>query len=300
MTPRLLAVLLGLGLLAFPGAHTVWAQDGEDPEIEVETDETDGEQLDVEVMTEEELEEIGTTVQDIERMIQLPPPAQLGQEADEDLENPRSIFRDKAVREALLGPEPDHVYIPSGIDPMIIPWVRERIVVEEKLKEARDLFDKAQKQITSRDKTEEMHREAQRTAERAQTILEELQENYPEATQANQVEQLSRSVQQVLAMKYTDEGTFDPTRAPEIEERVVELPPWVIENTDGILLDRDDPRESLVLLDDQLLRPGDRLKRYSAITVKEVLPQQVIYDYQGSEFIVKVDAYDPQNQRRRR
>jgi len=72
------------------------------------------------------------------------------------------------------------------------------------------------------------------------------------------------------------------------EPEPVRLPPWIGNNTVGVLLDIEDPSESLVLVQDFILRQGDPVPRFPAVTVKEIRPRQVIYEMEETDFLVPV------------
>jgi len=267
---RMNALVLGLGfgfLAASPLAFGQNEQPGQ-PMPAPESEMTGG---------EEGLEDIGPTVEYIESLMALPPAAQLGREADEDLENPRNLFENEQVREALLGETPRFVYFPVGVDPMIIPWVRNQIVVRERADDARKLLESAQ-QEGERD-----------LARQALDLIDTLDEDYPEAAAAENIEQLRGEIVAFIESPQTDQIVQGP--GAEIQEPKVELPPWIPNNTRGVLLDRENPRQSSVLVGDFILGLGDRIERFPLVVVKEILPQQVIYEYQDTEFIVQVEPY---------
>lgn len=297
MKLRRTSLLLGMGLLLGSSlTATLHAQDEEytpeetDGEAVVD-DSMDGESIDGEEMTDEVyvpmegeadfgFEEIGTTVQDIENLIQLPPTARLKREADEDPLNPDSIFSSPEMREALLGSKPKFVYIPVGVDPMIIPWVREQIVVKEKLADAKRLLEQAR---NSRSKE---------PAESALGVLAELQDMYPNTESGPDIAKLRTDIESYIANPpHEQAGTDDPLQAPDAQRAEVRLPEWIRRNTQGILLDRENPGESIVLVGDFLLRRGDRIERFPTVVLKDILPQQVIYEYQDREFQVPVQPY---------
>ncbi|MDK2970361.1 MAG: hypothetical protein PWP23_116 [Candidatus Sumerlaeota bacterium] len=293
MKLRHTSLLLGLGLLLGTSLHTTLsAQDTEGvmlddqeamddytTEGEEYTEGANAEQPDLEEPTAFGFEEIGTTVQDIENLIQLPPTARLKREADEDPLNPESIFSSPEIREALLGSKPKFVYIPVGVDPMIIPWVRQQIVVKEKLADAKRLLEQARN-----NKTKE-------PAETALGILHELQEQYPDTESAPEIGKLTSEIESFIAkpLASDDDLMGADSQMPGGEE--IRLPEWIKRNTSGILLDRESPSESIVLVGDFLLKRGDRIERFPTVVLKDILPQQVIYEYQDREFRVPVQPY---------
>jgi hypothetical protein len=271
MKMRRFALLLGAGLLtSLSSLHAQLAE----PESVVPTEPADAssaESMDTTGDGSSESGEIGTTVDDIEQLIQLPPSARLKRESDEDPTKPDAIFSDQGTREKLLGKAPKFVYIPVGQDPMIIPWIREQIVVKEKMDDALRLLEEAKKTKTLE------------PAQAALDALREIQTKYPNNDKANEVAALAQTIETFLASP-PDEG-YGPasTKAP--------LPEWVRKNTTGVVLDRNTPSESIVLVGDFLLKRGDRVERFPAVVVKDILPQRVIYEYQGTEYAVPVQPY---------
>lgn len=220
-------------------------------------------------------DDIGMTVEELEGLISLPPTAQLMREADEDPESPRAIFGDEARRRAFLGAAPDFVYIPAGVDPMIIPWIREQIVVSERVQDAQRIFNTAR---NARDKDQ---------ARQAQRILEELREEFPEATDTPDINRLYETV--VLFIETDDQPGIQVTGPPR--ERAPELPPWVINNTRGIIYDLEQPDNSLALVGDFIISPGGEVDSFPAVRILEIRPEQVIFEYQETQFVIPVQAY---------
>ncbi|MBX3730156.1 MAG: hypothetical protein KF858_13315 [Candidatus Sumerlaeia bacterium] len=270
MRMRHTTMLLGLGLLASVAATiALHAQDEESIDGEAVVEEY--------VMTDQEyVDDIGTTVEDIESLIQLPPRARLTREADEDPTNPNAIFASREAREALLGQTPAFVYIPVGMDPMIIPWIREQIVVREKLEDAERLLQEARNT---------------RNASPAQTalaVVRELQASYPDSERSADMGRLAQQIEEFLTSPI--DAPPDDFTGPGVEPPPP-LPEWIRRNTLGVVLDREYPAESVVLVGDFILRRGDRIERFPTVVVKDILPQQVVFEYQGVEHGIQVQPY---------
>jgi len=213
------------------------------------------------------------SVPELEALIALPPMARLGREADEDLGKPRNLFESAEARRSLLGDNPRFIYVPEGTDPMIIPWIREAIVASELYADAEKIYKEAQPQGDKEG------------AKRALEKLVEIQAKYSDSAVAQAAATLKAQVQTFIdATAGGPTGPTGPTKAATV------LPPWVLTNTNGILLDLEDPSQSIVLVGDYILRTGDALPRYASVKVKEIRAQQVVYDYEGTEHLVQVKS----------
>lgn len=219
-------------------------------------------------------ENIEATVSQLEELIALPPTARLGRESDENLDKPRNLFETDEVRKSLLGPKPRYIYIPDGQDPMIIPWVREAIVAGEMLTDAGNLFKDAQ---AKKDKA---------IAQQALDKLKEVQKRYPTSPDATKAKAMEAEV-----TKYINQQNPDPSNPgqqpplPPIET----LPAWITNNTLGVILDKEQPGESVVLVGDYIIRPGEAVPKFPSVTVQEVQPALVIYDFGGKQWPIKVE-----------
>ncbi|MCB2153980.1 hypothetical protein KQI84_03785 [bacterium] len=218
--------------------------------------------------------QIEATVEEIEMLISLPRAAQLGREADEDPRSPRNLFETKEVREALLGTKPKFVYFPQGIDPMIIPWVRNQIVVNELLDDVRELM--ALGDLPS--------------LRRAQEITEEITTKYKDTQQAPEANRLrSQILRQIQILTQTDPERVNQPHATPTPD--INPPPrWVIENTRGVIVDKVQPEDSYVLIGDDILRRGDKVPRFPQVVIQDILPGEVIFTYQDNEFLVRVKS----------
>ena len=262
---RQTALLLGLGLFA---SFALPAQ-----EEEVSTDGEVMEEVDGEAVVDDGLA-VDDSIEYLENLISLPPQLSLGSESEENPEQASSLFADEAARRAFLGERPRFVYIPSGVDPMIIPWVRERIVVEETVANARRAYETA---LRTWDKN---------AGQAALDTLKKLQADFPEGANTAEVNNLARDLSLFLARERPADDTGITPIIPEVR-----LPQWVVVNTTGVLLDVESPNQSIVLVGDELLQVGDGIARYPAVRVKDVNPQAVTYEFQGKDFLLKIEAY---------
>ncbi len=275
-----LSLLLTMGLLCGPALSAVYAQGEDDPEspnyVEPETMVEESSEPADQESDEFEGRNIEATVSDLEALISLPPQARLGRESDEDLANPRNLFESKEAQEFLLGEHPKFIYIPEGTDPMIIPWVREQIVVAELLSDAEEAFKRAK---DANNKTT--------AQEDALPKVARILESYPSAPNATQAKQLKVQIETFIN---TMENPVTDGEKKPTPTTFVKLPPWITTNTHGVVLDLENPADSVVLVGDYVLRPGESVDRFPTVVVKEVRSQQVVFEYQDHEFLVIVNT----------
>ncbi len=214
---------------------------------------------------------VEVTVGELEELLNLPDEASLRKEYQEDLQNPPNIFTDDETIRRIFGDKPRFVYLPEGVDPMIIPWVRDQIIAEELLEEstiavANNDFDKALE------------------------ILRTIRENYPgtESSQKtpDEINRVTRLKEIYIASQ--NAGNEEPEEVVALpaqpEENEVVLPQWVRRNTNGILM----VNEPVVIVGNDFLQAGDVVPRYSTVKVKSVDSSEVVYTYQDKDFIVEV------------
>ncbi len=187
-------------------------------------------------------------------------------ESGYDPENPPNLFdNDARILEIFKG-KPKFVYLPEGTDPMIIPWIRIRIIAEEMFADAK-LFA------------------ANRDYDQSIAKLNEIREKYPNTPTADMIPQelerveklrfaaLNNTNPQVVTRKNDD----DPVKAPE-------LPTWVYDNTTAIMMGP----EPVVVIGNDFLHVGDQVPRYAAVTVKSISESAVIFEFQDKEFQYEV------------
>ena len=213
----------------------------------------------------------GTTVQEEIVLVQditdsptiaVPKTVDLGKESEEP-EMPETLFRTEEDVRKLLGEEPKFVYNPRDLpDPMIIPWVRREVIV-------RELIDMAQEKIK------------EGYLQEAKKYLEEILKEYPGSRHIKEARTQLNQVKKMLAEGYGPEGVRRP--------RVV-LPAWVVSNTSGVIVDQQDPTQSIVLVGDAILQVGDKVPDYDEVAVDQIKEKEVIYLYNGRKFPVVVEA----------
>lgn len=265
----ILAMLLPVGLLT--AQEEGEGQDPSPPEIEALAPESVPEQAPPTVPAAPALptpipERIEATIEQLEQLINAPREAQLGREVDEPAQ-PLSLFGDPVTIQRLLGEDPRYVYIPAGDDPMIVPWVRDRVKAAELLVEAQKLYTEGK---------------LQEALAKARIILDQ----FPRTDSVGKALELKNRIEAELRRARPRQDETLPI--PVQEQRI--LPPWIQENTRGLVFDEDNPEGSLVLLGDFNLKVGDPVPSYPGIKIAKIEKGIVTFDYQGELFQVMVEG----------
>lgn len=251
---------LAIGALAF--GSLLPAQD----DLPVMEEETSSEMMDegtTELPTGDG-ENVELTVGELEQLLNLPSAATL-REIDIDPSQPSNLFTQERIAQIFQG-QPDFVYLPKGQDPMIIPWVRMRVMAQE-------LWQDATIAVANRD------------YQQALEILRRIREQTPNTEEAEKAPQEMARVERLMREAADGVAQPDPrdtAQAPEI--RQAELPEWIVQNTTGVMMG-DRP---VVIVGNDFLRVGDVVPRYAAVRVKSVSESEVVYVYQNKEFNVEV------------
>ncbi|MEQ8821563.1 MAG: hypothetical protein RLY93_15115 [Sumerlaeia bacterium] len=173
-----------------------------------------------------------------------------------------------------LGMGAEFIYIADGADPMIPEWKLlrttdgEAVTASDLLAQVRTLMDSRQR--------------ADWTA--ARNLLEVLlADPSVELTDAERAE-----AQDLLARITTHLSQHKGVIIPGPGEGVIELPEWVRNNTIGVVYDVAEPENSFVLIANDIQAKGDVVDAYPSIVVKDILPGEVVFEYEGVEFPVSV------------
>jgi hypothetical protein len=205
------------------------------------------------------------TISEIESTIDLPAAARL-KESQEDPKNPKAAFTKDQLAE-IFSDTPKFIYFPEGVDPMIIPWVREQIVAEELAAEALVAFNA-------------------RDFDLAEAKWTEIREKYPNTTQGQEA---ARQIAGIIeARERAQRPDAPPVTRPEapVEQAVVELPTWIRQNTNGVLL--QESGDNIVVVGNEFLRVGDAVPRYAGVTIKAISASEVTFSFQNKEFVHEV------------
>lgn len=212
-------------------------------------------------------ETVDYSVPELQQLLNLPTSARI-KEYQEDISNPKSLFSAEQ-RLKIFGPTPKFIYFPEGTDPMIIPWVRARIVAEE-------MFQDAGLAISAKD------------YEKAKSLLKEIQEKYP----TTEPGQKAASELERIAKAQEAPAKEDPTtRAPEIAlppPEEIDIPEWVRTNTTGVIM--MSTRPAVVVVGNDFLRQGESVPRFAGVQLKTIEPANVTYEYQSKDFPLDVDG----------
>ena len=217
------------------------------------------------------VEEVEASIEDIEKLISAPPSAQLGREVDEPTA-PTSLFGEQERINELLGSEPRYVYLPAGGDPMIIPWVRDRVMATELLEEASNILEKNRGKWNPE------------LLLQAKEKVVEVIERFPDTEQAKHALELREKIDRILDSRRGTEGEALPVG------QEVKLPAWIRDNTRGVVFDEEHPEESAVLIGDFVVQKNSRIKSYPGITIEHIDESKVVFKYQGKLFPIPVEG----------
>jgi hypothetical protein len=161
-----------------------------------------------------------------------------------------NLFEDPNVLR-LLGDEPRFVYRAVNMpDPMLFPPVRNAAIYAELTLEAQNLIERGQLE------------EAQ---ERYVRILE-LDDRRYNLEMRNKIEQLNRRIGRE---RVAIQGNVEPE---------VRLPPWVRQNSRGILYEENDP---MALVGDFVLRVGDVVPSFPDVKIESISKHSIRYNVAG-------------------
>lgn len=210
---------------------------------------------------------IEASVEEIQRLIDLPSTAQLGLESDEDPTKPKTMFVDTKSILEVFGEKPVFVYFPEGVDPMIIPWVRQQIIAQELLEKGRVLA-------------------AAGDYQKAMAIYQEILDKYAATPVAPEARRELDVVRRIVTDRGPEGGT--PILANPDQPEVT-LPKAVADATTGIIYHSPGGLPSVVVIFDDPIPVGGRIPRYSSITVAEIQLGLVTFEFQGKRFDVQID-----------
>ena len=210
-------------------------------------------------------ERVEATVEEIERYINAPAPARLGREVDEK-DKPVALFGDPDSVRRLLGEEPRYVYIPSGEDPMIVPWVRDQVMAAELMIEAQQLYKEGK-------------------YEEALAKVRVVIEQFSRTDSLGKAQDLRKAIESEIVKPAESSGD-----APKITAMKRKFPEWIEKNTSGVIYDESDPKLSKVLVGDFVLGMGDSVPSYAGIKVVHIEKSMVTFDFQGDLHQVPVEG----------
>lgn len=198
---------------------------------------------------------IEMSVSDLQQLLRLPPGASLQEAPDA----PKRLFKDMSEVERFLNKRPVICTVPDAPDPMIIPWVRERVVAESLLADATTA-------IAAKDYV------------KARETLKVICEMYPDTPSRPEAE---RQLGLMSGSPVGVGGIID--LAPPA---MITLPDWVSDNLTGVVI--SEGNKPIALVGNDVLRVGDPVPRYPAVRVKSIAPSEVVFEYMDKEIQVEV------------
>jgi hypothetical protein len=207
-------------------------------------------------------EAVDLSVTELQQMMNLPTGSTI-KEYQEDPTKQKSLFDSQETIDRIFSKtKPPFIYFPEGVDPMIIPWVRDRIMAQERFEEATVAT-------------------ANKDFDKAIEILKVIREKFPNTEEGQKAPSEMEKVQllkKAAAVPPDERGNTTPV----ID--AASLPEWVRKNTSAIMLGNS----PVVLVGNDFLRSGDSVPRYPSVRVKEIGESEVVYVYQNKEFVVEV------------
>jgi hypothetical protein len=192
-------------------------------------------------------------------------------EADET--TPTQLFQQEEIRK-LLGESPTVVYqvVYDGKplpDPMIIPWVRNAVILKERFDEAVALL-------------------AQNKIQQGREALLAIITEYPNTEYARQAQELLKKLQEETAQPQERGVLAQPTPTPPPVQIMVD--PNI--HVSSILIDLKNPEENRVMINGRAYRAGDTIRGFSNHRVVKVLDGAVVIEVQAmgarKEFTIPV------------
>jgi hypothetical protein len=182
----------------------------------------------------------------------------LGREVDENATMfATDLFKNAEILR-MLGDRPRFVYQTNNRpDPMLVPWVRNQAIYNELSSQADALVEQGN---------------VDGAVELYQRILAMNDIRFDALVRAKLTEISATQQQKDLALAETQPAS-----------EIVELPPWVYDNTNGVIID---PGKDLCLVGEYLLKKGDALPNYPDIFIDTISGKKVSYRYKDKTFEV--------------
>jgi hypothetical protein len=178
----------------------------------------------------------------------------------------RNIINDPEVRR-LLKQTPGFIYNPAELkDPMIVPWIRNTILVKEFVQNLQKLVK-------------------ERQVENAKTLINQIKELLPEVTDqdvSKEAEtQIALAQQEIekMASSPTTEGP-GPIGVPPIETPIITMPSWIKSHVGGVIWEPKAEART-VLIGDDILKEGQQIPRYPDAVVQKINSSSVVVSYRG-------------------
>ena|GEM_PF-1725129 len=198
------------------------------------------------------------------QIMTLPAIEQPTKESEEAVKS-RNIINDPEVRR-LLKQSPDFIYNPGDLkDPMIVPWIRNTILIKEYIQSLQKLIKEHQ-------------------VESAKVVINRIKEVLPEITEpdvSKEAEaQIALANQEIMKMSSTTtEAPGQPGVSP-IETPIIIMPSWIESHVSGVIW-QPKAEERTVLIGDDILKEGEKIPRYPDAVVQKINPTSVVISYRG-------------------
>jgi len=198
------------------------------------------------------------------QIMTIPSVKQPTRESEESAKS-RNIINDPEVKRLLKHP-PDFIYNPAELkDPMIVPWIRNTILVKEFVQNLQKLVKE--------------HR-----LENAKALISQIKELLPEVTELD----VSKDAETQIALAqqeidkpapYPPPGP-GPIGEPAIETPIITMPSWIETHVGGIIW-QPKAEERTVLIGDYILKEGEKIPRYPDAVVQKINDKSVVVSYRG-------------------
>lgn len=189
----------------------------------------------------------------------------LGMES-EDAGNIINIFDNPEIRR-MLGVDPRFVYDTMGQpDPMLVPWVRNMAIFQELSAAAEEL-----KRQGAYDQALALY----------QRLAKMNDHRFADQILAN-IDDLKEQIQVVEQQEWAALNDVPE----DIEEEDIVLPPWVEDNTFGVLLIEDGA--PMCIVGSATLSVGDAVPEFDHVTVVGIEESKVTYEIRGKQFEVEI------------
>ena len=211
------------------------------------------------------------------QMHTLPAAKQSNRESDEPQKADNLMDNPEVQR--LMNQTPKFVYNPRDLkDPMIIPWVRNSLLVREYI------------QILQN------HIKNKRINE-ARSFIDQISQLLPDITDAelhkNAETQIGLARQEIEKIAAAPLDTSQPGEqaVKPIETPVIVMPSWIKTHVSGVMW-ASKAEDRIVLIGDDLLKEGQALSKYPDAVVQRINPNSVVIGYRGISEEIQVNRPD--------
>jgi hypothetical protein len=214
------------------------------------------------------------------QILTMPKDKQIKMESEEP-ETPPNILDDPQVRK-LLNPKPAFVYNPRDLkDPMIVPWVRNSLLVKEFL-------------ITLEKRISEARVDPRKIQE-ARSIIKQIEELLPDLSdmelKKKSEDKLAKLNETLLQLESEPKGPIPLETPTIIPEPDIILPKTIRESFAGVIW-HPKAEDRIALIGDEILKEGDKIPKYPDAVVQKVNPTSVVISFRGKTFEITVEKQE--------